>query len=138
MAEIVATPVTTGVIGQVKWFNSKTGYGFITVMGESEFSGKDIFAHYSNLCITHSQYKYLVQGEYVMFDMVKPVNSDHEYHAININGVYGGKIMCEVRHLAMKERESRRPEIEGSESEWNVSETKTKRNGPRRRATTRR
>ena len=34
--------------GQVKWFNNKAGYGFITV-NDGEHSGKDIFIHYSTI-----------------------------------------------------------------------------------------
>ena len=30
--------------GRVKWFNNKSGYGFISTLGEDS---KDIFAHYS-------------------------------------------------------------------------------------------
>ena len=76
--------------GMVKWFNNKSGFGFITVCGEGEFGGKDIFAHYSSIRVTNSQYKYLVQGEYVDFDLVKSENEKHEYHATDITGVMSG------------------------------------------------
>lgn len=33
--------------GRVKWFNKKSGYGFLTVCGDSDYKDKDIFAHYS-------------------------------------------------------------------------------------------
>jgi len=85
----------------VKWFNNKSGFGFITVSGSGEFGGKDIFTHYSSIRVSNSQYKYLVQGEYVDFDLVKSENEKHEYHAIDITGVQGGAIMCETRRVAM-------------------------------------
>lgn len=82
--------------GRVKWFNSKAGYGFITVC-DGQHSGKDIFVHYSVISSSNPQYKYLVQGEYVDFSITKPENSDHEYHATNVGGVKGGNLMCETR-----------------------------------------
>lgn len=82
--------------GRVKWFNSKAGYGFITVC-DGEHAGKDIFVHFSSINSTNPQYKYLVQGEYVDFSVTKPENSDHEYHAVNVGGVKGGNLMCETR-----------------------------------------
>ena len=86
--------------GMVKWFNNKSGFGFITVCGESDFGGKDIFAHYSSIRVTNSQYKYLVQGEYVDFNLVKSENENHEFHAMDITGVMGGPILCETRRIA--------------------------------------
>lgn len=86
--------------GMVKWFNNKSGFGFITVCGEGEFGGKDIFSHYSSIRVTNSQYKYLVQGEYVDFNLVKSENDNHEYHAMDITGVHGGPILCETRRAA--------------------------------------
>ena len=82
--------------GRVKWFNSKAGYGFITVC-DGEHAGKDIFVHFSSINSANPQYKYLVQGEYVDFSVTKPENSDHEYHAVNVGGVKGGNLMCETR-----------------------------------------
>jgi cold shock CspA family protein len=90
---------TDRLTGQVKWFNNKTGYGFITVF-EGEHTGKDIFTHYSSLRVndTGSQYKYLVQGEYVELALVKPESGSHEFLASDVSGIKGGTIMCEVRY----------------------------------------
>jgi cold shock CspA family protein len=108
MSETVVDKLT----GQVKWFNNKTGYGFITALSEGEYKNKDIFVHYSNLMITNSQYKYLVQGEYIEFNAVKPDSGDHEFHAINVSGVLGGNLMCEVRYTMSQERITRTPKGE--------------------------
>ena len=86
------------LIGQVKWFNNKTGFGFITV-NEGEQTGKDIFIHYSTIRVTNSQYKYLVQGEYVEFELEKATKGDYEYQANGVTGIKGGKLMCETRQL---------------------------------------
>jgi cold shock CspA family protein len=93
------------LVGQVKWFNNKSGYGFITVT-EGEQSNKDIFIHYSAIRVANSQYKYLVQGEYVEFNLEKTTSEKHEYQATNITGIKGGKLMCETRV-------SNRPVVEG-------------------------
>jgi cold shock CspA family protein len=87
---------STRVTGQVKWFNTKAGYGFITGCG-GDYKEKDIFVHYSSVKVVNSQYRYLVQGEYVEFDVVKPEGDKHEHHAVNVTGINGGSIMCESR-----------------------------------------
>jgi cold shock CspA family protein len=86
------------LIGQVKWFNNKTGFGFITV-NEGEHTGKDIFIHYSTIRVTNLQYRYLVQGEYVEFELEKATKGDYEFQASGVTGVKGGKLMCETRQL---------------------------------------
>tara|TARA_B100000989_G_scaffold147550_1_gene109959 strand:+ start:284 stop:658 length:375 start_codon:yes stop_codon:yes gene_type:complete len=88
--------------GIVKWFNNKSGYGFISVMSDGDFKGKDIFAHHSSVEVKTDIYKYLVQGEYVEFNvskLEKKVNdsSSHEVQAVNICGIMGGDLMCETR-----------------------------------------
>jgi cold shock CspA family protein len=87
------------ILGCVKWFNNKTGYGFITSMDGRK--RKDVFVHHSALNVEGNQYKYLVQGEYVSFDLVKSKDKDstHEFCAGNVTGVNGGKLMCETKHL---------------------------------------
>jgi CspA family cold shock protein len=85
-------------IGKVKWFNNKSGFGFITVSTPGDFQGKDIFSHYSAILVDN-QYKYLVQGEYVEFDISTTTNGEHEHQASNITGILGGDTMCETRRI---------------------------------------
>lgn len=92
---------TERLTGMVKWFNNKAGFGFITVSSEGDHSGNDIFVHYTSIRVTNSQYKYLVQGEYVDFTLVKSDNEKHEYHATDVSGVLGGSIMCETRRMTL-------------------------------------
>ena len=82
--------------GRVKWFNNKTGYGFITV-SDGARAGTDVFAHHSAVCVLSEQYKYLVQGEYVNFELVSSPGGPHEFQAANVSGVNNGKLMCETR-----------------------------------------
>lgn len=92
----VVTPSSERFVGRVKWFNNKAGYGFITVTDGSR-SGSDIFIHHSAIEVENQQYKYLVQGEYVEFELVRTTSTDHEWQASNVNGINGGKLMCETR-----------------------------------------
>jgi len=93
----VDTPSSEHFIGRIKWFNNKAGYGFITVTDGSH-AGSDIFVHHSAIEVENQQYKYLVQGEYVEFGLIKTTSGDHELQASNVNGIKGGKLMCETRH----------------------------------------
>ena len=90
------------LLGRVKWFNNKSGYGFITVC-EGEHKDKDIFAHFSSIVVNDSQYKYLVQGEYVQFDLVSSTEQNHQFKSLNIKGVRGYELMCETRTNNVKE-----------------------------------
>jgi len=95
-----ATPSTAStdrLTGRVKWFNNKAGYGFITVTDGSR-SGSDIFVHHSSIGVASQQYKYLVQGEYVDFELSATPGGTHEFQATNVVGIKGGKLMCETRH----------------------------------------
>jgi CspA family cold shock protein len=84
------------LVGQVKWFNNKAGYGFITV-SDGDHSGKDIFVHFTTVRVANSQYKYLIQGEYVEFSLTKSTSGTHEYQATDVSGIKGGALMCETR-----------------------------------------
>ena len=52
------------VIGSVKWFDSKKGYGFIEITGQN-----DLFVHFSE--IQSDNYKKLYPGENVSLDVEK-------------------------------------------------------------------
>jgi cold shock CspA family protein len=98
-----ADPVSR-LTGRVKWFNNKTGFGFITALTDSEGvkEGSDVFVHHSAVKVSQEQYRYLVQGEYVEFVLSKLVNanaaaSKHEFQAVDVSGVKGGKLICETR-----------------------------------------
>lgn len=84
--------------GQVKWFNNKAGYGFITMNVRDETH--DIFVHHSSLSVSNEQYKYLVQGEYVEFNIGRLVNENatHEWQATDVTGFNRGSLMCETRY----------------------------------------
>jgi cold shock CspA family protein len=90
---------TTTTNGRVKWFNNKAGYGFITVQDCETNEERDIFVHHSEIRVEQSQYKYLVQGEYVEF-LIAPLareTRENDIHATVVRGVNGGKLMCETR-----------------------------------------
>lgn len=82
--------------GRVKWFNNKSGYGFITI-STGEYEGTDIFVHHSSVSVGKEQYRYLVQGEYVEFLLKEMNDSEHKWQASNVSGIHGGKLMCETR-----------------------------------------
>jgi len=90
------TTQTQRLIGQVKWFNNKAGYGFIT-MTDNDGVEKDVFAHYTTIRVGDSQYRYLVQGEYVEFELSISTNTSHEFQATNISGIKSGMLMCQTR-----------------------------------------
>ena len=81
----------------VKWFNNKTGYGFIS------FNNEDIFVHHQQLSVAQNQYKYLVQGEYVEFEL--QVMDNNKTTAVDVTGIRRGPLMCETRHLAKMTQE---------------------------------
>ena len=68
---------------QVKWFNKRKGYGFV--------SG-DLFVHHSDITVTG--YKYLKRGEYVLGEVTE---QGGKKKLSNIRApMEGGKLMCEV------------------------------------------
>jgi cold shock CspA family protein len=95
--------------GRVKWFNNKTGYGFITVTSRDagEFLNLDVFVHHSAINVSGQQYKYLVQGEYVEFKLSEMNSGQHKYQVLNVSGIDGGKLMCETRNENQETREPR-------------------------------
>lgn len=119
------------ITGRVKWFNNSSGFGFITVC-DGEHADKDIFVHYTSIQVQNeNQYKYLVQGEYVDFNIVKPNNGIHEYHAVNVSGIKGGVLMCETWNETRNRRDFRmEQEIKQNVSRKINNQNKNKRKTP--------
>jgi len=97
--------------GRVKWFNNKSGYGFITA-STGDIKGTDVFVHHSSIMVTDQQYKYLVQGEYVEFSLNELSNGKHKFQAAEISGIAQGQLMCETR----REVKSLRPKTSDDKS----------------------
>ena len=118
-AETTSAPAPNRLIGRVKWFNNKTGFGFITAM-EGEHKDRDVFVHHSTIKVAQDQYRYLVLGEYIEFILSKVVDasSKHEFQAADVTGVKGGKLICETRW------ESRATADEGTSASASVSRFK--------------
>ena len=63
-----------------------------------------MFVHHSAIKVSQEQYRYLVQGEYVEFVLSRiaatgadAAASKHEFQAVDVSGVKGGKLICETR-----------------------------------------
>ena len=118
---------TTRYFGRVKWFNNKAGYGFCTVVGETGGArvGEDVFVHHTGMKVSTEQYKYLVQGEYVWFNLRSSDSASHPYQAANLTGLWNGPLMCETRNEQRQQR--------GDDADGNVAQnTEGGRRRPRR------
>ena len=107
-------------IGRVKWFNNKAGYGFVTITDGSR-AGSDVFVHHSSIKVDCEQYKYLIQGEYVEFNLLETKNEKHEFQSGEVCGIKGGKLMCETR----RELRSARTQFKATKSTEEITETQT-------------
>ena len=123
------------VHGIVKWFNKKQGYGFIHVLN-GDNKEKDVFVHYSTIRSKDaSDYKYLVQGEYVEFAIEKATKENHEFNAVDITGICEYPTLCETRRLALFHVEEGGEKREGEKREGGERE---RREGGERRERDRR
>ena len=95
-------------LGQVKWFDNKLGYGFVSVLTNSH-KGTDIFVHQTNINPLETEYRTLMKGEYISLN----ISEDDKIQALNVTGVLGGSLRCDeprpVKHGG------RRPPREASE-----------------------
>lgn len=122
--------------GRVKWFNSKYGYGFITLVKKAGSANSeaddeprldsDIFVHHSSINVASEQYRYLMQGEYVEFQIIKSTSDKYRFQAAAVSGCGGGKLMCETK----KEMYDARVNTEPRSAEGEVA---TERRPPSRR-----
>lgn len=119
MAASIDTPLVGRETGQVKWFNDKIGFGFITlVLGTQK--GSDVFVHHSGIHPrSGNHYRSLRKGEYVNFDVIS--GSDGKPQAVHVTGIAGGDLMCDVLPRRRSRPESApapepQPEPEAAES----------------------
>ena len=92
----------TKYTGQVKWFNNKIGYGFITVLDENV--NKDVFVHHMNICPLESNYRTLKMGEYVEFVLDTNCDGPHNEQAVNVTGIKGMELQCDFIHRLNKKK----------------------------------
>lgn len=103
----VSETESTSFVGQVKWFNNRLGYGFITIVSPGEHNGEDIFVHQQHITPKTSDYRSLQQGEYVSFQLgtadanstaaaaTENAGAKHVNQAVKVTGVFGGALMCD-------------------------------------------
>ena len=80
------------LVGNVKWFNSKKGYGFVNVMTpDNENTGKDFLTNFSN--ITTDGYKRLFQENMFLFNLGK--SEEGKTICMDVMGVHGGPLLTD-------------------------------------------
>jgi len=97
MEQQQATQETVKVRGQVKWFNSKKGFGFIKYK-DSTGMERDIFVHHT--CIKNgssSSFRNLVTGEYCEFVIADCPGKQGQVQAEEVTGIEGGPLLSEIR-----------------------------------------
>lgn len=94
------------VLGQVKWFNLKAGYGFLSVKepvipGDTLVTTADVFVHHTAIKLKKEQFRYLVQDEEVEFDISTSQNDNHKFQALNVKAPQNSlhPLTCERRNL---------------------------------------
>jgi len=102
------------VFGNVKWYDSKKGYGFVTIVNsESDTPKNDVFVHHSNINVGDGDFKRLFPGEYIEFLVGdKP---DGRTEALNVTGICNGILLCENGEYRYKIYPRKERDIEAEE-----------------------
>ena len=93
------------LLGRVKWFNDRRGYGYITCISPGDFFEQDIFVHHTNIRPQEKSYRTLHVNEYVQFRLGEAdlcydeennlVETEYEHQATVVTGVNGGPLLCD-------------------------------------------
>jgi len=120
MASVVSSSSSSGgsvgmavahVIGCVRRYSRKLGYGFITVISEGAYKDQDIFVHQSSIVQRPSdtegensrqRFRMLYIGECVELDIVKSNKEDHPYQASKVSGFNGNGLMFENSNIMFR------------------------------------
>lgn len=111
------------VLGSVKWFNARKGYGFVNVLSQDvPQASNDLFVHASNLSVPEDCYRTLFPGEYVSFSIGK--GKDGRDTCLDVTGVQGGPLLTQnteyfyrvTQRYDRKSSDSRRSETETAET----------------------
>jgi cold shock CspA family protein len=82
------------VVGSVKFFDTKKGWGFITVLTQDlPQSNSEVFVHFSNVNVQEDSYKRLFPGEYVSFSIGKSDRGKDT--CIDVCGIMGGPLLTD-------------------------------------------
>jgi cold shock CspA family protein len=102
-AGATTTPTTKRYLGQVKFFNDVSCYGFITMLDDDE--GGDVFVHINDIEATYCVSPTLFTGEYVSFTL-EPNGVDsagkQRLKATHVRGVNSGTLMCDHGEIVFK------------------------------------
>ena len=98
-----ATPNPNHVVGCVRRFNKKLGYGFITVISDGDYKGQDFFVHQSGIKNGNaSRFRMLYIGECVEFDIAPSGKPEYPNQAINVSGFGGHGLMCDNSSIILR------------------------------------
>ena len=115
-------------LGRVKWFNSKLGYGFITTTLNGE--EVDIFVHQSNVRPNTSNYRTLREGEYISLNVSE---SGETRQAIDVTGVNGGPLNCDLERNIRNSRRVRSDDSSGNDNDFTEVKSRNRRRSPTQR-----
>jgi cold shock CspA family protein len=107
MDEVIDSDLVGQYTGQVKWFSDRLGFGFATICAGPE-KGKDIFVHHTGIRPINSNYRTLRKGEYVNFNLT---NGHNGPQAVDVTGICGGSLMCDVTPVRRSYGNGDRPRI---------------------------
>lgn len=101
--EEIVSVESSSYLAVCKWYSNRLKYGFLTILGNSEHSGKDAFVHVSNLNTTNNPdvFACLHTGEYVQCELE---DAPRGVQVVNVTGPSGHPLMCEHVFAQQKQR----------------------------------
>jgi cold shock CspA family protein len=105
------------MIGRVKWYNKKLGYGYITELDTAE----EYYVNNKEIKVKTDCYRYLKEGEYVEF--TEHINQKEKKEATGVTGIKDKGLMCEVeKERAEKIRHNKSKAAPSAEMEVDANE----------------